>query len=151
MRAILRKMPKTIERRIEIDRSVNEVWDVLIDFQSHSEWNPFIRQISGDHQVGDKLRVHIAPDGKRGMKFSPVVTDAKAPSELAWVGKLGVHGLFDGVHRFSLKAIDARRTMLTQSETFSGLLVGMFGRTLDATAEGFDQMNIALKLRCESR
>jgi hypothetical protein len=39
---------------------------------------------------------------------------------------------------------------LTQSETFSGLLVGLFGGTLGATAEGFAQMNTALKLRCES-
>ncbi|MEA2477521.1 MAG: hypothetical protein QOC87_1720 [Actinomycetota bacterium] len=54
-------MPKTIERTIEIDRSVNEVWGVLVDF------------------------------------------------------------------------------------------VGLFGGTLDATGEGFEQMNQALKLRCESR
>ncbi|MEA2487155.1 MAG: hypothetical protein QOF16_809 [Actinomycetota bacterium] len=144
-------MPKTIERTIEIDRSVNEVWGVLVDFPSHSEWNPFIRQISGNRQVGDKLKVHIAPNGKRGMKFSPVVTAATAPSELAWLGKLGIHGLFDGAHRFSLKAVNERHTTLTQSETFSGLLVGLFGGTLDATGEGFEQMNQALKLRCESR
>jgi len=144
-------MPKTIERTIEIDRSIDEVWEVLMDFQSHPEWNPFIRHISGDPQVGEKLKVHIAPTGKRGMKFNPVVTAATAPSELAWLGKLGVRGLFDGAHRFSLKAVDKRHTLLTQSETFSGSLVGLFGGGLDATADGFDQMNRALKLRCENR
>ena len=140
-----------IERTIEIDRRIDEVWEVLIDFQSHHQWNPFIRNISGDPQVGEKLKVHIAPSGRRGMNFNPVVTTAKAPSELAWLGKLGVRGLFDGAHRFSLKAIDQRRTRLTQSEEFSGLLVGLFGGGLDATAEGFDQMHRALKSRCESR
>jgi hypothetical protein len=143
-------MSKTIERTIEIDRSIDEVWKVLIDFQSHPEWDPFIRHISGKAEIGEKLKVHIAPSGKRGMKFHPVVTAAKAPSELAWEGKLGIHGLFDGAHRFSLMSVDQERTRLTQSETFSGVLVGLFGGTLNATGEGFAQLNDALKQRCES-
>lgn len=144
-------MAKTIERTIEIDRSISEVWRVLVDFPSHSEWDPFIRHISGVPEIGEKLKVHIAPGGKRGMRFTPVVSAAKAPSELAWSGKLGIRGLFDGVHRFSLSAVDRNRTRVTQSETFSGLLVGLFGGILDSTAEGFDRMNDALKLRCEDR
>jgi hypothetical protein len=143
-------MTKTVEQTIEIDRSVDEVWKVLVDFQSHAEWDPFIRNISRKPQVGEKLKVHITPMGKRGMKFNPVVTDATAPSELAWKGKLGIRGLFDGAHRFSLIAVEKQHTRLTQSETFSGILVGLFGATLDATEEGFAQMNAALKQRCES-
>lgn len=141
----------TIERTIQIDRSIDEVWEVLTDFESHPEWNPFIRNISGKRQVGEKLKVHIVPSGKREMHFSPVVTAVKSPSEFAWQGKLAVRGLFDGAHRFSLEAVDAGHTTMTQSETFSGVLVGLFGGTLEATAESFEEMNGALKSRCESR
>jgi len=38
---------------------------------------------------------------------------------------------------------------LTQGETFTGILVGLFGKTLRATADGFEQMNQALKPRVE--
>ena len=37
-----------------------------------------------------------------------------------------------------------------QSERFSGLLVGLFAKTLAATQRGFEQMNAALKIRAEA-
>ncbi len=142
-------MSKTIERTIEIDRSPEQVWQVLSDLPKYPDWNPFIRHIEGSLKVGEKLRVHIAPNGKKGMKFRPTVTSATAPSSLTWIGKLGVRGLFDGEHRFTLRDMGAGRTSLTQGETFTGVLVSLFGGGLEATAEGFDQMNRALKERCE--
>jgi hypothetical protein len=39
---------------------------------------------------------------------------------------------------------------LAQAETFRGLLVPFFGRTLERTAGGFEEMNTALKERCEA-
>lgn len=143
-------MSRTIERSIEIDRSPEVVWQVLSDFPKYSDWNPFIRHIEGNLKVGGKLRVHISPNGKKGMKFRPTVTAAIAPSTFTWIGKLGVRGLFDGEHTFNLRDLGAGRTALTQGETFTGVLVRLFGGGLEATAEGFDQMNRALKERCES-
>ena len=143
-------MAKTIERSIEIDSSPERVWAVLTDFPAHPEWNPFIRHISGDVAVGARLRVHIAPKGGRGMKFNPVVTASNAPHEFSWLGRLGVRGLFDGAHSFVLRDLGDGRTSVTQSETFSGLLVPLFGSGLEGTAAGFDEMNRALKRRCET-
>jgi hypothetical protein len=142
-------VPKTIQSSIEINCRPEDVWAVLTDFPAHPEWNPFIRLISGAARVDEKLHVHITAKGRRGMKFSPTVTVATPPSEFAWLGKLGVRGLFDGEHRFSLRDLGDGRTLFTQSETFTGVLVPFFGRALDATAEGFDEMNRALKERCE--
>lgn len=142
-------MSKTIERTIEIDRSPAQVWAVLTDLPAHQEWNPFIRDITGEVRVGARLRVHIAPPGGRGMRFKPVVTAADPGREFAWLGSLGVRGLFDGTHAFRLRHLGDGRTSLIQSETFTGLLVPLFGSVLESTAEGFDAMNQALKERCE--
>lgn len=62
-----------------------------------------------------------------------------------------IRGIFDGAHSFVLRDLGDGRTALTQSETFRGLLVPVFGSALNATAEGFEEMNHALKNRCESR
>ena len=142
-------MTRTIERSIEIDASPDLVWRVLTDLPSHPDWNPFIREISGDVAIGARLRVHITPPGKRGMTFQPVVTAATPGRELAWLGKLGVRGIFDGAHRFRIEDLGGGRSRVTQGETFTGVLVPLLGGSLNATAEGFDQMNQALKARCE--
>lgn len=143
-------MGKTIERSIEIDATPEQVWDVLTDLPSHAEWNPFLTAISGDVRKGSRLDVRIQPPGKRGMRFRPVVTAAIPGREFAWLGNLVVRGLFDGAHQFVIEDLGNSRSRLTQKETFTGVLVPVIGRTLGATADGFEQMNQALKARCEA-
>ena len=142
-------MVKTIERTVEIDATPQDVWGVLTDFPGHTEWNPFIRLISGKPAVGERLHVHIAPKGGRGMTFKPTVTAATPNREFAWLGSLGVRGLFDGAHSFVLRELPDGRTSFTQTETFRGVLVPLLG-DLEGTAAGFEEMNQALKERCEA-
>ena len=57
---------------------------------------------------------------------------------------------FDGEHSFVLEPINQNRVRFTQSEKFSGLLLPIFVRSMDAdTQRGFDKMNKALKARAE--
>lgn len=142
-------MSRTLERTIEINASPARVWGVLTDFSAYAEWNPFIREIRGDAVEGSQLDVHIAPKGRRSMRFMPRITSAVPQQELAWFGSLGVRGIFDGAHSFVLRDLGLGRTSLTQAETFSGALVPLFGGGLESTAAGFDAMNTALKERCE--
>lgn len=143
-------MAKTIRRTVEIDASPELVWAVLTDLPAHADWNPFIRAISGTPVVGDRLQIRVAPPGGREMSFKPVVTAASPSQEFAWLGHLGTRGLFDGAHSFTIEDLGDGRTALTQAETFTGVLVPLFASGLDKTAAGFDEMNKALKERCES-
>jgi hypothetical protein len=68
--------------------------------------------------------------------------DIAAP--LRWLGRVGLPGLFDGEHGFRLEAV-AGGCRLHHGERFSGLLVPLFGRMLDATEQGFGALNQALK------
>jgi hypothetical protein len=141
---------KTIQRSIEIDSTPERVWKVLTDFPTHSDWNPFIREIRGDVAVGARLDVQIAPKGGRVMRFKPTVTAATPEQRFAWFGSLGMRGIFDGAHSFVLQDLGGGRTSLTQAETFRGVLVPLFLKGLVGTAEGFEEMNQALKERCET-
>jgi hypothetical protein len=141
---------KELINEIEIEASASRVWQVLTDFSSYPEWNPFIRRISGQPKEGRRLKVYIEPPRSRGRVFRPKVLKAQPPRELRWLGRLLIPGLFDGDHLFSIERLGSGRVRFVQREIFSGLLVSFLIRGLDAKIRlGFEQMNQALKLRTE--
>lgn len=140
---------KQIETQIIIHALPEQVWAVLMDFQSYSKWNPFVRSISGGNKAGETLRVSMkVPDGMQ-MTIGPQILNADLNKEFRWKGKLMVSGLFDGEHYFKLIDLGDGRTQFIHGEYFSGILVGLFGSLLAKTKTGFELMNKALKVRCE--
>ena len=140
---------RQIQTSIDIVASPTRVWSVLIDFAAYPRWNPFITSIDGKPQPGARLRVKIAPPGRRPMTFHPVVLTATPWRELRWGGRLLMPGLFDGEHAFQLELLSTAGCRLHHSERFSGLLVGLVSGSFDAAREGFEAMNRALKGRAE--
>ena len=141
---------RELRTEIEIDAPPEQVWQVLTDFGPYPEWNPFIRLIEGEPQVGSRLKVRIEPPGGRAMTFRPTVQAAETARELRWLGRLFLPGLVDGEHRLALEQLEGGRSRFIQSERFSGLLVGLLAGTLRATERGFEEMNEALKSRVEA-
>ena len=141
---------REIQHQIDIDAPPAAVWAQLTDTAAYSEWNPFVRRLSGELTDGARLTVEIAPPGRRSMRFKPKVLAAEADRELRWLGRLGLPGIFDGEHSFRLERLPDGGTRLVQAERFRGLLVGLFGGTLEKTQAGFEQMNRALKQRAEA-
>lgn len=139
-----------LRSEIEIAAAPERVWQVLTAFDAYREWNPFMTSVAGRCDPGSRLTVRIEPPGERAMTFKPRILRAEPGKELRWLGRLFVPGLFDGEHRLAIEPLDNGGTRFVQSERFSGLLVGLFARTLGATQRGFDQMNAALKRRVEA-
>jgi hypothetical protein len=83
------------------------------------------------------------------MTFKPTVQAVEPGRELRWLGRLFVPGLFDGEHSLRVDPLGDGRSRFTQSERFSGLLVGLFTGTLRKTDAGFEEMNQALRSRAE--
>ena len=141
---------KELRSEIEIQASAERVWQLLTDFPSFPQWNPFIRKASGNIRVGERLEVNIQPSGASGMTFRPTVLKAEPNRELRWLGHLLISGLFDGEHIFTIEPLGESRVRFTQREVFTGLLVPLFARGLDTdTRRGFEEMNQALKTRAE--
>lgn len=135
----------------EIAATPERVWSILLDFAAYPKWNPFIRTISGAPLLGNRLAVQIQPGGQSAMTFRPTVLQVTEAQQLRWMGRLGVPGLFDGEHVFSVSPLDDGKTQFIQSERFSGLLAGMiFPSMMIATTAGFEAMNQALKQRAEA-
>ncbi len=140
---------KTIYTEIEIHAPAERVWRLLTDFAYFPQWNPFIRRISGDVRVGARLEAFLQPLGTRGVTFHPVVLNVEQNRELRWIGGLWMPKLFDGEHSFTLAPRGADSVHFVQQETFTGILVPLFARTLAATERGFNEMNHALKVLAE--
>lgn len=143
---------KEIITTIDIQASPEAIWQVLTDFESYPEWNPFVQRISGELGLGQQLSVFIQPPGKNGMQFHPRITQWEPTRLFAWLGNTFVKGIVDGQHFFELESLSEGVTRLTQREEFTGLLVPMFFKQFaEATKEGFSAMNRALKDRVEAR
>jgi hypothetical protein len=141
---------RDIRTSIEIAASPAEVWAVLTDFDLYHEWNPFVRSISGTLSQGEKLEVSLGASGKKPMGFAPTVTSVVPGEGFAWLGHLGMKGIFDGHHHFDLTATDTG-TRMDQYEQFSGVLSPVLLAAIGATTErGFTEMNTALKERVET-
>jgi hypothetical protein len=141
---------KELRSEIDIHASDERVWQLLTDFASYPQWNPFIRRVSGEAKTGARLQVYLQPSGARGTTFRPRVLKVEPNRELRWLGHLVIPGLFDGEHIFTIEPLEANRVHFVQRELFTGLLVPLLAHGLDTdTRRGFDEMNQALKVRAE--
>jgi hypothetical protein len=146
----LRRPMRLIETAIDIHASAARVWSILTDFSAYSAWNPFITAAEGEARPGARLRITIAPPGRRPMTFRPVVLVAVPEQELRWLGRLLLPRLFDGEHAFRLDQ-QTEACRLYHTERFSGVLLPLFGEgMLEATRRGFEAMNAALRTRAET-
>ena len=140
---------KHIEATIDLPAEPSVVWQHLVDTASMASWNPFITSMSGVLTVGERIQVRIAPVGGKAMTFKPRVTAVQPGQYLEWLGTMGISGLFDGRHSFTLTPLGEGGTRLVQAEAFSGALVPFTGKLLQRTEAGFKAMNNALLTRLE--
>lgn len=142
---------KAIYTEITINASASTVWNILTDFDNFPNWNPFIKEISGDQREGAQIEVFIMPPNSNGMKFKPKILTYKPEKELMWLGRLWVPKLFDGEHSLIIEKISENKVLFIQKERFSGLLVPIFSNLLKDTESGFKLMNKALKEESEKK
>ena len=142
---------KELRTEIEINGTVDKVWEVLTGFNLYPEWNPFIKRIEGELKVGSQLNVYMETPGKKGMTFKPVLKLLEPKNEFRWLGSLLIPGIFEGEHIFQLEQISNNKIKFIHRENFNGILVPLFWKSLNnSTRHAFEKMNNALKERVES-
>lgn len=137
-------MSKIITTHLTVSAPVEDVWATLTDLAGYHIWNPFITAAAGTISVGERLDLTIQPPGGRAMAFKPWVTAVEQHRYVEWLGRLTLPGIFDGRHSFSLTPMAGGRTLVQQSETFTGVLIPFTGSMLARTRAGFVAMNEAL-------
>ena len=142
---------KTLAAKIDVEAPPDRVWDVLTDFPSYPQWNPFMFSVEGTAEAGAHLRIGMQRRGGMVLRFGAQVVVADPPRELAWTGE-GLRGHWPGLVRGDRRVVieplasgGSRVEMLT---TFTGALAPLMG-WLERYREAFDEMEAALKARAE--
>ncbi|KFZ77194.1 hypothetical protein ED92_35555 [Amycolatopsis sp. MJM2582] len=144
--------PVDLNSSIEIDAPADRVWQVLTDLRAYPAWNPFVisAEVTSDGgtlKEGATLR-NVLRDKTGDTTFTPTVLAVTPERELRWLGRIGPGLIFDGEHRFELRPLGPGRTLLVQSERFTGALVPFVVSSLRAdTLPQFEALNRALAQR----
>jgi hypothetical protein len=134
----------------QIAASPGQVWEVLSDTAAYPEWNPFVRRLDGALDVGSRISVDLQPGQKKPHTMRPKVVEVQPGRTFTWLGHVGVPGLLDGRHTFTVEAI-GEGTRLTQHEVLSGALTPLFRSMLTRdTPRAFVASNDALAARVTS-
>lgn len=142
-----------ISTQIEIAAPVARVWQILADFNSYPEWNPFHRSVKGAQQPGSTLEITIQlPNGNAASSKTKLLI-FNPSSELRWQGRLLVPGLLDGEHYFRLTEYSSSLVTVMHGGQFSGLLAPLVFRDSlkRQTRETFESIDHALKQRAEAK
>jgi hypothetical protein len=141
-----------VKTEIVINASPEKVWAIFADFESYPKWNPFIKSLSGDVKVGNKIKVTVEPYNSKPMTFTPTVLVFETNRELRWLGHLLFGGLADGTHEFELVDNGNGTTTFRQSEAFHGILTPFFSkRRIENITKGYEAMNRRLKELAEQQ
>jgi demethylmenaquinone methyltransferase / 2-methoxy-6-polyprenyl-1,4-benzoquinol methylase len=142
---------KTLAATIDISAPPDRVWEVITDFPSYPQWNPFMFSVEGTAEAGAHLRIGMQRPGGVVLRFGARVVVADPPRELAWSGEgLRGHwpGLLRGDRRVVIEPLAGGRSRLEMRTTFSGVLSPLMG-WLERYREAFGEMEEALKARAE--
>jgi hypothetical protein len=143
-------MAFVVRSEIEIEASREVVWRVLTDVAAWSAWSTWLVWEGGAMTKGEHVNLRLTPPDGGGYAFRPEVLVADAPAHLAWVGRTGIAGVFDGEHHFELEE-SARGSRLRNSERYAGILSPIMQRlpAMKGAEAGFAAMNDEIRGRAE--
>jgi hypothetical protein len=137
----------TITASTPIAAPPQRVWEVLTRTADYPQWNPFVRRLEGRIEVGERLVVDLQPGEKKPQTMRPTVVDLQPGRSFTWLGHVGVNGLLDGRHTFTVEP-SGEGSLLVQHERLSGVLTPLFRSMLTRdTPRAFQASNEALAAR----
>ncbi len=143
-----RRMYRVLDTWTDIDARPQRVWEMLVDFKSWEQWNPFIPVVEGDLRVGERMRIKVVPPGLKPMVFKPKVYEVKPQEKILWGGSF-LWIVYRGDHAFLLEPLPGEKTRFRQIERFRGPMVLLMGNMIKKTEIGYHQMNLAFKRHVE--
>src|SRR5215475_12151669 len=119
-----------------IEASPEAIWAILTDAAGYPEWDPSVDRIEGRIAPGEKITAYtkLSP----GRAFPATVIEFVPGRKMIWSSGLPL-GLFKGERTFTLEPQSGGATQFSLQEVFSGLLLGLFGRSIPDMTATFEQ------------
>ncbi|MCU1600218.1 MAG: hypothetical protein JWO22_927 [Frankiales bacterium] len=137
---------------VEIDAPPQVVWDVIADFATYPEWNPFCVAVDGAFTLGEPIVLHTPhPDHEGDLLTQEWISAIEEPFHLQYnTGDSipGVHAVRDQW----IEDLGGGRSSYCTVDVFNGeyaqLAYDLQGQWV---TEGFNALAQALKVRAEKR
>jgi len=137
------------KNEIVIAAPVDTVWNILVDLDQYSTWNPLLYRASGKVEVGETVVVY-GKTATKDMKFTCKVTRVEPLREFAWRFPVIHPILFRGEHIFRIEPLGQDGTKFIDREWFKGLLLPTQAKDLKTNGLlAMVEMGKALKDRAE--
>lgn len=136
---------KVYKASTTIQAPAEKVWGILTDAAGYPAWDLTMVRIEGKLALGETVKFFT----KLSAQAFPVKITAFEPNrKLVLTGGMPL-GLFKSERTHTLTANKDGSTTFHTEEIFSGLLLGVFGRTIPDLTENFQGFVAALKKRAE--
>lgn len=112
---------------LRIQASPEVLWQLLTDAAGYPQWDPWVERIEGQIAPGQRVKAYTKL--QPGRAFPATVTEFVPGQKMVWTGGMPF-GLFTGVRTFTLTPQGAGVTEFTLTETFTGLLLPLFARSI---------------------
>ena len=133
------------EVRRNIARRPQDIWPLLVNRDVLVNGGFGILRIDGDIAPGGRLKLWSEASPKRA--FALRVREFAPPSRMVWDGGMPL-GLFRGVRVYGLTETSAG-SLFHMREDYSGLLLGLIGKSIPDLTRYFEKFADALKRRAE--
>jgi uncharacterized protein YndB with AHSA1/START domain len=136
---------------VEIAAPASFVWDVLVDYASYPEWNPYTIAVDTTLEIGDRIDLTLPnPDGSDGTMLNrEFIRVVDPPHHLRYDTGSEYPGLLGMRDQYVTELATDRCTYHT-TDTLSGELAALVMESNGAWIKaGFDSVAEALKVRAE--
>ena len=140
-----------IETETVINVNIVDVWDVLSNFKSYHQWNPYIYKVESLDEGAKNLLVSAKIMGDKEMKLQTKMMEWRLGSRFAWQGNIfNLPWLLAFSHYFYLRQVSYNETKCIIGIEFSGVMSSYVGsRLAPYLAHSLGAMQQALKGKCE--
>jgi hypothetical protein len=144
----------TIRTEMVLPASPEHSWQVLSDFASYAQWNPYLTRVEGTLAAGETVSFTLVDENfAEPLDLAATLGEVTANERFYWVGRLGIQGLFDTRHVFELSPRDDGNTDLFHYEEFRGVIPALLPqreKRSENTRAAFERMNLALLERLQA-
>src|SRR5262249_26891658 len=129
-----------------IEASPETIWTILTDAARYPEWDSSVDRIEGRIAPGEKITAYTKLSPGRAF---PATVIAFVPGRETSSSSGLPMGLFKTERTFPLETQGTGAPQFPVQEALSGLLLGLFGRSIPDMTATFEQFAAGLKRRAE--
>ncbi len=138
---------KKYEASSTIQASPEQIWNILVEQNAYPEWDPNMLRVEGNIKLGEKVKFFTKLSPERA--FPAKVTAFEPGKRMVLTGGMPL-GLFKSERVHTLTAVSDTETQFHTQETFSGLLLPVFGKSIPDLTDIFNEFAQGLKKRAEA-